>query len=369
MEGVEMYLADHDNFSESDFKEGTKKVEDTQRTEERPQEEVKVLKRFDYKGQKEWIRQNFTPSSVPNQWRKEQKQRIDRNYNKVNKRSTQKGQKASWNWQQNSWRLYGQWKNATVVFTNRADPSVFSQQPKMPTKTVTFFEPQPLSPQETETTTPQPRPLLPQETETNLEPQPLLPNETETFFQPYSTYDPPSCNQSISMETEKPNTPQMEQAVAINTDTLQQDTLQPVKPTPRFPSHTIYIKNLNERIKIAELKKSLEFVFSRFGHILEIIAHKNLRMRGQAFVVFLDISAAVNALRAMHGISFYGKTMIMGFSVKDSNVITKLKGTFVGHKISACYVPFAPQTLFLSSLPEETNQVSLKICCSSENFS
>ena len=36
----------------------------------------------------------------------------------------------------------------------------------------------------------------------------------------------------------------------------------------------------------AELKKSLYAIFSQFGPILDIVAVKSLKMRGQAFVVF-----------------------------------------------------------------------------------
>ncbi|KAM6564602.1 hypothetical protein CsatB_024600 [Cannabis sativa] len=37
------------------------------------------------------------------------------------------------------------------------------------------------------------------------------------------------------------------------------------------PNVTIYINNLNEKIKLDELKKSLKAVFSQFGKILDIL--------------------------------------------------------------------------------------------------
>lgn len=40
------------------------------------------------------------------------------------------------------------------------------------------------------------------------------------------------------------------------------------------PNHTIYINNLNEKIKNDELKKSLYAVFVQFGQILDIITGK-----------------------------------------------------------------------------------------------
>lgn len=94
------------------------------------------------------------------------------------------------------------------------------------------------------------------------------------------------------------------------------------------PNHTIYINNLNEKVKKEELKKSLYAIFSQFGQIMEIVALKTLRMRGQAFVIFKEISSATNALRTMQGFPFYDKPMRIAYSKFDSDVIAKVKGTF-----------------------------------------
>ena len=40
------------------------------------------------------------------------------------------------------------------------------------------------------------------------------------------------------------------------------------------------------------------------------MALKTLKMRGQAFVVFREISSATNALRSMQGFPFYDKPMV-----------------------------------------------------------
>lgn len=94
------------------------------------------------------------------------------------------------------------------------------------------------------------------------------------------------------------------------------------------PNHTIYINNLNEKIKKQELKKSLYAIFSQFGQIVDIVALKTLKMRGQAFVIFKEISSATNALRTMQGFPFYDKPMRINYSKSDSDVIAKVKGTF-----------------------------------------
>lgn len=59
-----------------------------------------------------------------------------------------------------------------------------------------------------------------------------------------------------------------------------------------------------------ELKKSLYAIFSQFGQILDIVALKTLKMRGQAFVIFKEIASATNALRSMQGFPFYDKPMV-----------------------------------------------------------
>lgn len=94
------------------------------------------------------------------------------------------------------------------------------------------------------------------------------------------------------------------------------------------PSHTIYINNLNEKVKKEDLKKSLYAIFSQFGQIMDIVALKTLKMRGQAFVIFKEISSATNALRTMQGFPFYDKPMRIAYSKSDSDAIAKMKGTF-----------------------------------------
>jgi len=95
------------------------------------------------------------------------------------------------------------------------------------------------------------------------------------------------------------------------------------------PNPTIYIHGLNEKIKKEELKRSLYAIFSQFGAILEIVALKTLKMRGQAFVVFKDISSATNALRQMQGFPFYDKPMKINYAKTKSDIIAKLDGSYV----------------------------------------
>ena len=54
-------------------------------------------------------------------------------------------------------------------------------------------------------------------------------------------------------------------------------------------------------------------MFSQFGKILEVLAFKTLKHKGQAWVVFEEVSSATNAIRQMQGFPFYDKPMVMCF--------------------------------------------------------
>jgi len=94
------------------------------------------------------------------------------------------------------------------------------------------------------------------------------------------------------------------------------------------PRETVYVNNLNERIGKDELKKSLYAAFSQFGPILDIVALKTYKMRGQAFIVFRDISSATTAVRQMSEFPFYDKPMKLTYAKTKSDASAKLDGTF-----------------------------------------
>ena len=52
-------------------------------------------------------------------------------------------------------------------------------------------------------------------------------------------------------------------------------------------------------------------------------------MRGQAHVIFKELTSAATALRSMQGFPFYDKPMRIQFARDDSDVIAKAKGTYV----------------------------------------
>jgi len=97
------------------------------------------------------------------------------------------------------------------------------------------------------------------------------------------------------------------------------------EPAPR---ESIHVNNINEKVSKDELKKSLYAVFSQFGPILDIVALKTFKMRGQAFVVFRDITAATQAVRQMQGFPFYEKPMQITYAKSKSDAAAKLDGSY-----------------------------------------
>ncbi|KAL7582454.1 U2 small nuclear ribonucleoprotein B'' [Lactuca sativa] len=95
------------------------------------------------------------------------------------------------------------------------------------------------------------------------------------------------------------------------------------------PNQTIYVKNLNEKVKKEELKRSLYALFSQYGRILDVVALKTTKLRGQAWVVFSEVTAASNAVRQMQNFPFYEKPMRIQYAKGKSDCIAKADNTFV----------------------------------------
>jgi RNA recognition motif-containing protein len=74
---------------------------------------------------------------------------------------------------------------------------------------------------------------------------------------------------------------------------------------PSYP--TVYVNNLNERVKIPDLVTSLRSIFEEFGQVRDILAKSSLPNRGQAFVIFEKVDQAQRAMDALNGFPLHGK--------------------------------------------------------------
>lgn len=59
------------------------------------------------------------------------------------------------------------------------------------------------------------------------------------------------------------------------------------------------------------LKASLRGLFKSYGEVLDVVAHSNLRMRGQAFVSFASADTAKKAMKEVRGFPLYSKPMVI----------------------------------------------------------
>lgn len=90
-------------------------------------------------------------------------------------------------------------------------------------------------------------------------------------------------------------------------------------------TETLYIQNLNERIKIPVMKQTLKALFGHYGEVLDVVAHKNLRMRGQAFVSFPSAEMAKKAQREVNRFPLYSKPLQISFArTRSDAVVNKL---------------------------------------------
>ncbi|KAI8096769.1 uncharacterized protein BX664DRAFT_324781 [Halteromyces radiatus] len=97
------------------------------------------------------------------------------------------------------------------------------------------------------------------------------------------------------------------------------------------PSRTIYVSNLNEKVKIDVLKNTLRNLFQQFGEVLDVVAHGNIRMRGQAFIAYPTEECGENAIKELQHFSLYGKPMVVQFARNKSDVHARKDGDYEEH--------------------------------------
>ncbi|KAJ6614297.1 hypothetical protein B0H10DRAFT_1880702 [Mycena sp. CBHHK59/15] len=84
------------------------------------------------------------------------------------------------------------------------------------------------------------------------------------------------------------------------------------------PNTTLYINNLNDKVNKNELRSQLFALFTTYGKLIDVIASKSHRMRGQAFLVFSDLAGATTAMRACEGMVFYDKPLHIDYAKTKS---------------------------------------------------
>ncbi|OLN94345.1 U2 small nuclear ribonucleoprotein B'' [Colletotrichum chlorophyti] len=103
----------------------------------------------------------------------------------------------------------------------------------------------------------------------------------------------------------------------------------PAKVAAIPPNQTLYVTNLpSSKIQKDDLRAELYLLFSTYGPVLDIVAMKTMKMRGQAHVTFRDIQTATQAMRSLSGTEFLGRPLTIQYAKSKSDFVAKLDGTF-----------------------------------------
>jgi RNA recognition motif-containing protein len=81
------------------------------------------------------------------------------------------------------------------------------------------------------------------------------------------------------------------------------------------PNPALYVHNLNDKVNKEEICLQLYSLFSTYGSVIDLVASKGKKMKGQAFVVFADLASATAAMRSCEGMSFYDKQLVRPIQV------------------------------------------------------
>ncbi|CAO1631906.1 unnamed protein product [Sympodiomycopsis kandeliae] len=119
------------------------------------------------------------------------------------------------------------------------------------------------------------------------------------------------------------------------------------------PNTSLYVKNLNTKTKKPELRRQLYALFSTYGKVIDVVATRANGMRGQAFVVFRDLSSATAARRALDGFEFYEKSIKIDYASKPSKASIILE-----HGPEALYDPSIMESINGQSGSSKVNKVT-----------
>ncbi len=85
----------------------------------------------------------------------------------------------------------------------------------------------------------------------------------------------------------------------------------PAKVASVPPNQTLYVTNLpSAKIQKEDLRTALYMLFATYGAVLDVVALKTIKMRGQAHIVYKDVQTATQAMRSLDGFEFFGRPMV-----------------------------------------------------------
>lgn len=75
-----------------------------------------------------------------------------------------------------------------------------------------------------------------------------------------------------------------------------------------------------------QLKETLRTVFEGYGKIIDIVAKRNLKAKGQAFIVYDNADSAARAVDEVQGFQLFEKPMVLHLARSRSDAFVKLTG-------------------------------------------
>lgn len=90
--------------------------------------------------------------------------------------------------------------------------------------------------------------------------------------------------------------------------------------------HTVYVNHINEKIAKNKVERTLRRLFGRYGEVILVRCHKNLKMKGQAFVTFEDPASSDKAMAKLQNYPLFRKPITITPARTESDVILLKQG-------------------------------------------
>ncbi|KAM3129521.1 hypothetical protein pb186bvf_018356 [Paramecium bursaria] len=122
---------------------------------------------------------------------------------------------------------------------------------------------------------------------------------------------------------------QVPEVVVVEQEQEQPEVIVPEDVELLPQNQTLYVNRLNEKIQIEDMRQTLYALFSQYGSVIDVVTKKNIKMRGQAFVIMESLEEAQMAQQQLNNYQLYDKVMKVNFAKEKSDYISKKEGTYI----------------------------------------
>ncbi|GMG20993.1 unnamed protein product [Ambrosiozyma monospora] len=113
------------------------------------------------------------------------------------------------------------------------------------------------------------------------------------------------------------------QPATSSSETSTKPESKPIKPLQKQnpPNHTIYIKNINDKIPKSKTIQNLYILFTTYADVISVEYKNKGKLRGQAWITLSSVDEAQLCLSRLDGQLFFGRRLSLGFSTKEGEII------------------------------------------------